>query len=119
MDGEFVERFAKEWVAAWNSHDLERILSHYADDVSFSSPHVIDRLGKATGEVNGEAELRDYWGRGLAGASDVHFTVEDVRSSVDTVVINYRNQHGALVAEVLRFSDGLVSWGCAAYAEHP
>ena len=24
--------FAREWVAAWNAHDLGRILSHYADD---------------------------------------------------------------------------------------
>lgn len=25
--------FAHEWIAAWNAHDLERILAHYADDV--------------------------------------------------------------------------------------
>jgi hypothetical protein len=24
--------FAEVWVAAWNAHDLGRILSHYADD---------------------------------------------------------------------------------------
>ena len=33
-------RFAQEWVAAWNSRDLERILSHYADDVEVTSPLV-------------------------------------------------------------------------------
>jgi len=26
MQKGFAEHFAKEWVAAWNSHDLERIL---------------------------------------------------------------------------------------------
>ena len=32
MEKGFAERFAKEWVAAWNSHDLERVLEHYEDD---------------------------------------------------------------------------------------
>lgn len=26
----FAERFAKEWVEAWNSHDLERVLAYWA-----------------------------------------------------------------------------------------
>ncbi|MCU1380713.1 MAG: hypothetical protein JWN29_3696 [Acidimicrobiales bacterium] len=108
-----------EWLAGWNSHDLERILTHYADDVVFSSPHIIDRLGKASGEVNGKAELRAYWGSGLRGEDDLHFTVEDIRFSVDTIVINYRNQRGRAVAEVLRFRDGFVYWGCGAYAPTP
>jgi ketosteroid isomerase-like protein len=116
MDSEVALKFAEEWVAGWNSHDLERILTHYADDVVFSSPHIIERLGKPSGEVHGKDELRAYWGSGLQGEGDLHFTVEDVRFSVDTIVINYRNQRGHAVAEVLRFRDGLVIWGCGAYA---
>ncbi|MGH3529462.1 MAG: nuclear transport factor 2 family protein, partial [Pseudonocardiaceae bacterium] len=30
--------FADDWVEAWNSHDLDRILSHFTDDVVFTSP---------------------------------------------------------------------------------
>ena len=26
--------FPDEWIAAWNSHDLDAIMSHYADDVT-------------------------------------------------------------------------------------
>jgi ketosteroid isomerase-like protein len=29
---EFADPFAEEWIAAWNAHDLPRILSHYEDD---------------------------------------------------------------------------------------
>jgi ketosteroid isomerase-like protein len=32
------EVFALEWVAAWNSRDLERILQHYTEDVEITSP---------------------------------------------------------------------------------
>src|SRR6516164_4567249 len=26
-------KFAEDWVSAWNSHDLDKIMAHYADDV--------------------------------------------------------------------------------------
>jgi ketosteroid isomerase-like protein len=116
MDADFALSFAEEWVAAWNSHDLDRITTHYTDDVVFSSPHIVRRLGKPSGEVRGIDELRTYWGSGLEAETELHFTLEDVRFSVDTLVINYRNQRGHAVAEVLRFRDGRVCWGCGAYA---
>jgi ketosteroid isomerase-like protein len=30
IENTFAEHFAAEWIDAWNCHDLERILSHYA-----------------------------------------------------------------------------------------
>ena len=35
------ERFADDWIAAWNAHDLEKILSHYTDDFEMSSPVIV------------------------------------------------------------------------------
>ena len=32
------QAFAEEWVAAWNAHDLERILAHYRDDFEIITP---------------------------------------------------------------------------------
>ena len=73
---------------------------------------VLDQPERA---LHGKEELRNYWGTGLEQQADLHFTVEDVRVSVDTLVINYRNQHCHPVSEVLKFRDGFVSWGCGAY----
>jgi hypothetical protein len=115
MDAEFAKRFAEEWQAAWNSHDIERILTHYADDVVFQSPYVTHRLQDPAGEVRGKDALRSYWGYGLQQQPDLKFSVDDVRLSVDTLVINYRNQHGHAVSEVLRFAGEVVIWGCGAY----
>ena len=41
IDSTWAHEFAREWIAAWNSHDLELILSHYADDFEMASlsPH--------------------------------------------------------------------------------
>ncbi len=115
MDLAFAQRFADEWAAAWNSHDLDRILAHYTDDVVFASPRIVDLLGDPSGRVHGKQALRDYWAAGLRLLPDLHFTVDDVRASVDTIVINYRSQSGQPVAEVLTFRDGLVCRGFGAY----
>ena len=42
--------FATEWIAAWNSHDLEAILSHYAPQVVLTSPVA----AKLTGETSAQ-----------------------------------------------------------------
>ncbi len=115
MDAEFALCFARNWQASWNSHDVERILTHCTDDVVFQSPYVAQRFHEPTGEVRGKDALRAYWGSGLEQQPDLQFTVEDVRVSVDTLVVNYRNQHGHAVSEVLKFRGELVSWGCGAY----
>ena len=38
---EFAHQFAEDWIAVWNSHDLEAILSHYTDDFEMSSPLIV------------------------------------------------------------------------------
>ena len=115
MDLETAERFAAEWAAAWNSHDLERVLTHYTDDVEFASPKITELLGDPSGVARGKEALRAYWGSALKLLPDLHFTVEDVRAGVDSVVIAYRNERGRGVTEVLTFRDGLVCRGFGAY----
>ena len=119
MDLAFGQRFADEWVAAWNSHDLERILEHYTDDVVFASPRIVALMGEENGEVRGKDALRAYWGKGLKLLPDLCFCVEEVLVSVDTIVINYRNERRQAVAEVLTFRDGRVCRGFGAYGAEP
>jgi ketosteroid isomerase-like protein len=115
VDLAFAQRFAEDWAAAWNSHDLDRILEHYTDDLVFASPRIAQLVGEPSGEVQGKAALRAYWRKGLEHLPDLHVTLEDVRVSVDTIVINYRNQRPQPVAEVLTFRDGSVCRGLGAY----
>ncbi|MFD5037530.1 hypothetical protein ACFWNI_10565 [Streptomyces sp. NPDC058377] len=42
-----------------------------------------------------------------------------MRASVDSLVIDYRNQIGGRVSEVLTFREGLVVAGFGAYGETP
>ncbi|WP_380284403.1 nuclear transport factor 2 family protein [Kitasatospora purpeofusca] len=115
IDHAFAQRFAEEWVAVWNARDLEGVLAHYTDDVVFVSPRVVRFLGEPSGEVRGKDALRAYWTKALALLPDLHFTLDSVRVSVDTIVIDYRNERGVAVAEALTFRDGLVCRGFGAY----
>ena len=33
--------FANDWIAAWNAHDLDRIVGHYAQKIEFVSPLIV------------------------------------------------------------------------------
>jgi hypothetical protein len=107
--------FSERWVAAWNAHDIESVLLHFDDDVVFTSPVAAKLLPDTTGVIRGKAALRVYWTRALQHVGNLHFVVEGVYAGIDTIVINYRNQDGGQVNEILRFNDGLIIEGHGTY----
>lgn len=108
--------FSQDWARAWNNHDVDAVLEHFHDDVVFTSPVAARMYPETAGVIAGKAALRHYWSGALQSMPDLHFVVEDVYRGIDTIVINYRNQNGGLVNEVLRFGgDGLVIEGHGTY----
>ena len=65
-----------EWARAWNARDIEAVLAHFTDDVTFLSPLAADVVG--TPELRGKPALRAYWQQALARIARRHFTVERV-----------------------------------------
>lgn len=101
------EAFAKDWEAAWNSHDLDRILSHYTDDVCFQSRKALAFVGH--GETQGKEQLRHYWQAALDAQPNLRFEVQSIFGGHKMVVIVYRNHRNEMAAETLHFrADGLV-----------
>ena len=112
MTAEAARAYAAEWLAAWNSHDLDHILEHYAEDVVFRSDKAVAITGASV--VRGKAALRAYWGEGLARQPDLKFELLGVYSGPETLTLRYRNQAGREVCEVLMFDDaGTVIQGAA------
>ena len=108
--------FAVEWEAAWNSHDIERILSHYRDDIVFRSRKAVALVG--SGEVKGKANLRTYWSAALERQPDLKFDVQNVFEGHEMMVITYRNHRGVLAAETLHFGcDNLVHTAAACHRQ--
>ena len=103
LSREFATRFAAEWIAAWNSHDLTRILAHYADDFEMFSPLIIERVGEASGVLRGKEKVGAYWKIGLAASPPLRFELIDVYAGVSSLTIHYRSVGRRIAAEVLEF----------------
>ena len=99
-------RQAQEWIAAWNAHDLERILAHYAEDVELISPFVAKLTGRSEGVVRGKAAVRDYFTRGLQAYPALRFDFIRLYPGVRSCVLEYRSVNGLLSAELMEFDDG-------------
>lgn len=101
LHADFARAFAREWIDAWNSHDLERILARYAEDVILSSPVALQRFG-GDGTLRGKAALRDYFARGLVAYPDLRFDLIEALWGTETIVVCYANNHrGSKTAEVM------------------
>ena len=95
---------ARDWIEAWNSNDLERVLSHYTDDFEMSSPLIVERGLDPTGVLRGKAAVGAYWGAALAGAQPrIQFELIHAYAGVNTLVIHYRSIGRKLVTEILTF----------------
>ncbi len=95
--------WAEEWIAAWNAGDLDRILSHYADDFSMTSTYIVERMGEPTGTLRGKAAVGAYWAQGLAMKPPLHFVLIDVLAGVSSLAIHYASNRGRIVVEVIHF----------------
>jgi ketosteroid isomerase-like protein len=119
MEKGFAERFANEWIAAWNSHDLDRILAHYEDDFEMSSPIIPAIVGEPSGKLRGKAAVGAYWAKALQKLPKLHFELLSVLAGVDSVTVYYKGHRG-LSAEVMHFSPRFkVRAAFAHYAREP
>ena len=101
LQASFAREFAQDWVDAWNSHDLERILTHYDDAVVLTSPVAL-KLLNGDGTVRGKAALREYFLRGIQAFPDLRFDLIHVLWGTETIVIYYvNNVRGSKTAEVM------------------
>lgn len=117
LNSKEAQQFAKDWCEAWNSHDLDSIMSHYADEVVLTSPTAARLLSDPAGVVNGKDALRDYFGVGLKAYPNLQFEVLDVTCGVSSMVVNYANQNGAKVSEFMELgTDGKVTRVIAHYS---
>ena len=110
------KKLAKQWVAAWNSHDLDEIMSHYAQNVILVSPVAVKLLHDASGTVSGKDALRIYFRRGLEAYPDLKFELVDVMWGISSVVLYYVNQKGTKTGEFMEVDpDGKITRVVANY----
>lgn len=116
MDIEYAKQFAREWIEAWNNHDLEQVLAHYADDFEMNSPYIVQITGEPSGRLKGKAAVGAYWAKALAMIPDLHFELVSTLVGVNSITLYYKGARDRLSAEVFLFGpDGKVVEAFAHY----
>ena len=116
MDETVAKAFAAEWIAAWNTHDVDRVLAHYADDFEMSSPLIVTIAGEPSGRLKGKAAIGAYWRKALALHENLQFTLVTILVGADSIVLHYRGSKLRHAAEIFHFgADGKVIRAAAHY----
>ena len=98
-----VRQFADGWIRAWNSHDLDAVMSHYAPEIVLTSPVAAKLLSDPAGTITGKESVRKYFERGLEAYPELNFKLLDVMWGISSVVLYYRNQKGSKTGEFMEF----------------
>ncbi|WP_300689742.1 nuclear transport factor 2 family protein [Chryseobacterium sp.] len=99
------QEFAKLWVDAWNSHDLEDILSHYSEDIEITTPMIVLATGGKESSLKGKKAVREYWRTALEKFPDLHFDLIRSTAGVDSVALFYKSIMDKHAVEVMLFNE--------------
>lgn len=115
------QRFADSWYAAWNSHDLAAIMSHYAANIEHSSPFIsryhTPGSGPPPASLKGADAVRAYFDRALKANPALRFAPQHLALGLESVILVYRRHNNDLAAEIFMLNDeGLVVRSISHYA---
>lgn len=92
---------AEQWIHAWNTHNLNEIVSHYSETVVLVSPIAAKILDDPSGTVTGKAALREYFQKGLEVYPNLKFELLDILWGLSSIVLYYTNQNGNKAGEFM------------------
>jgi len=113
IDFAVAERFAADWIAAWNRHDLDALLARCADDIEWTSP-LLPRISRApSGVLRGKRAIGACWARLLTApaltlAPRLHCTALLTLGGQDSLVLLSRAGPRTLVQTFGVRADGRV-----------
>lgn len=115
IDTVFANHFADDWINAWNTRDLARVLAHYTDDFEMSSPVIVKVANEPSGTLKGKEAVAAYWAKALQLVPDLHFELVATLVGVNSITLYYNGARGP-AAEVFHFNpDGKVTKAYAHY----
>ena len=101
----FAESFAEEWISSWNSHDINKILSHYSEDFIIESRIAFKLVPGSNGKVVGKKAVKEYWIAGLNQNKNFEFKMLEVLIGINGLSIYYLNTATGLRAvEMMLFN---------------
>ena len=99
------EKFVHDWINAWNSMDLKRILSHYSADIEITTPMISMATGSGDSTLTGKGAVEAYWRKALEKLPDLNFELLDWAEGVECVSIHYKSVMGMIAIETMWFDE--------------
>lgn len=112
MTAENLQSIAFRWFEAFNTKELEKLLSLYDDEAKHFSPKLKIRQPETNGLVIGKQAMREWWQDAFDRLPSLHYKVTSLTANADRVFMEYTRQvdgeEDMLVAEVLEVRDGKI-----------
>ena len=106
------EVIAYKWFEAFNAHNLEELLTLYAENAQHFSPKLKIRIPQSNGLVIGKDALRSWWKDAFDRLPELHYAVKTLTANDQRVFMEYLrqvpNEDDFMVAEVLEIKNGVI-----------
>ena len=103
---------AHAWFEAFNSHNLEKLISLYDQDAEHFSPKLKLRFPETNGLVIGKDALRKWLKDAFERLPSLKYKVTSLTANSDRVFMEYirlvENEESMMVAEVLEIKEGVI-----------
>lgn len=103
---------AEAWLKAFNTRNLEGLLSLYDDNARHFSPKLKARQPETNGLIQGKSRLREWWQDAFDRLPTLHYKATNIISDDSCVFIEYTRQvageENLSVGEVLEIKNGLI-----------
>ncbi|CAM3507997.1 hypothetical protein FSS13T_09600 [Flavobacterium saliperosum S13] len=112
MSPETLQSIAFRWFEAFNTKQLEKLLSLYDEEAQHFSPKLKIRQPETNGLVVGKAAMRAWWQDAFDRLPSLNYKVTSLTANTDRVFMEYIRQvdgeEDLLVAEVLEVREGKI-----------
>jgi len=98
-------QFASEWINAWNSHEVNRILSLYSQKIEYHSVFIEQMMMDKEGKIDNKSDLRIYFSLALSKYPNLYFQLFDVLTGIDSIIILYRSVDQQIAAEYMQLDE--------------
>ena len=103
---------ARQWLSAFNEHNLEKLLALYAQDAVHYSPKLKLRHPETNGLIKGKENLRAWWKDAFDRLPTLQYKATSLTANSERVFMEYtrmvEGEGNILVAEVLEINDNLI-----------
>jgi ketosteroid isomerase-like protein len=107
-----LEQIAMNWLAAFNTKNLEKLLALYHEDAQHFSPKLKIRKPETNGWVTGKEALRAWWQDAFDRLPTLHYEATTLTANTDRIFMEYirkvNGEENMLVAEVLEIKNKVI-----------